>query len=87
MTASTLAWLTGRITLVRHSALMACINAVVTVVCAAWGWTTTAALSAASTAMYAWLWWHGGGGDGTKRRLKSWARRFQGVRRTAPSGA
>ena len=32
-------------------------------------------------------WWTGGGGDGTRRRLKSWARRFQGIRRTAPQGA
>lgn len=31
-----------------------------------------------------WLWWRKGGGDGTKRRLKSLARRFRGVRRTAP---
>ncbi|MDX3531185.1 hypothetical protein P1P75_33475 [Streptomyces sp. ID05-39B] len=30
--------------------------------------------------------WHGGGGDDMKRRLKRCARRFQGVRRTAPQG-
>lgn len=42
-------------------------------------------LSAAVAATSAFLWWHNGGGDGTKRRLKSWASRFQGVRRTAPS--
>ena len=32
----------------------------------------------------AWRWWKSGGGDGTKRRLKSWARKFSGARRTAP---
>lgn len=35
----------------------------------------------------AWVWWRDGGGDGTRRRLKEWASRFQGVRRTAPSHA
>lgn len=39
------------------------------------------------SAWCAYSWWHGGGGDGTRRRLKKWARRFQGVRRTAPSNA
>lgn len=33
----------------------------------------------------AWLWWKGGGGDGTRRRLRSLARVFRGVRRTAPT--
>jgi hypothetical protein len=33
----------------------------------------------------AWVWWNGGGGDGTKRRLRSAARVFRGVRRTAPA--
>ncbi|MGW2725645.1 hypothetical protein [Streptomyces sp. NPDC001492] len=42
---------------------------------------------AAVTAWCAYDWWHKGGGDGTRRRLKRWARRFQGVRRTAPQGA
>lgn len=32
----------------------------------------------------AWTWWKGGGGDGTRRRLRSLARVFRGVRRTAP---
>jgi hypothetical protein len=43
-----------------------------------------ACMHAALGAGAAWLWWHDGGGDGTKRRLKSWARKFRGVRRTAP---
>lgn len=87
MTASTLAWLTGRITLVSHSGLMASLNATCTVVCALAGWASVSYIAAASTALYGWTWWHGGGGDGPRRRLKSWLRRFQGARRTAPSGA
>lgn len=51
------------------------------------GITYMASAFAALGAVNAWIWWHGGGGDDTKRRLKSWARRFQGVRRTAPSRA
>lgn len=41
-------------------------------------------VSAALCAYSAWSWWRSGGGDGTKRRLKSWARKFRGVRRAAP---
>jgi hypothetical protein len=44
-----------------------------------------AALTAASCAIWAWLWWNNGGGDDTKRRLRAWVRRFRGVRRTAPA--
>lgn len=44
-----------------------------------------ACLNACLGAYAAWLWWQSGGGDGTKRRLKSWARKFRGVRRTAPA--
>ncbi len=51
------------------------------------GWTSNVYLHAVFAAWMAWAWWHSGGGDGTRRRLKSWARRFQGVRRTAPQGA
>jgi hypothetical protein len=51
------------------------------------GWTSTLYMTAAGAALFGWLWWHSGGGDGTRRRLKSWARRFEGVRRTAPQGA
>jgi hypothetical protein len=41
--------------------------------------------TAVFTAYYLWVWWtKGGGGDRTKKRLKKWARKFQGVRRTAP---
>lgn len=42
----------------------------------------------ANAAMAGWCaydWWNSGGGDGTRRRLRSWARRFRAVRRTAPS--
>jgi len=44
----------------------------------------TACAASAVCAYAAWKWWKSGGGDGTKRRLKSWARKFRGVRRTAP---
>ncbi|MEV5915770.1 hypothetical protein AB0M00_43670 [Streptomyces chartreusis] len=50
------------------------------------GWTSNVYLHAALGAWSAWNWWHSGGGDDTKRRLKSWAGRFHGVRRTAPQG-
>ncbi|MEL3944836.1 hypothetical protein [Streptomyces sp. LNU-CPARS28] len=46
-----------------------------------------AVFDTAVCAYFAWCWWHGGGGDGTRRRLRSWARRFRGVRRTAPAGS
>ncbi|WP_329474176.1 hypothetical protein OIE75_41040 (plasmid) [Streptomyces sp. NBC_01723] len=49
--------------------------------------TVSAGMGAGFTTVFGWLWWKGGGGDNTKRRLKSWASRFQGVRRTAPSHA
>ncbi|MGV2914664.1 hypothetical protein [Streptomyces alfalfae] len=42
---------------------------------------------AAGAAYHGWQWWNSGGGDDTKRRMKRWGRRFQGVRRTAPQGA
>jgi hypothetical protein len=51
------------------------------------GWTTNVYISAVVAALMGWEWWNSGGGDDTKRRLKSLARRFQGVRRTAPQGA
>ncbi|MEU8760686.1 hypothetical protein [Streptomyces sp. NPDC048659] len=46
-----------------------------------------AGVFAGVAAYFAWLWWHSGGGDDTKRRLRSWARAFTPVRRTAPIGA
>ncbi|MFD8901275.1 hypothetical protein [Streptomyces ardesiacus] len=51
------------------------------------GNTVAASISAGAAACFAWMWWNGGGGDGTKRRVRKWARRFRGVRRTAPAGA
>jgi hypothetical protein len=50
------------------------------------GSTTLASISAAVMALSLWQWWNSGGGDDTKRRLRKWARKFQGVRRTAPAG-
>ncbi|MFF9238426.1 hypothetical protein ACF1AY_16040 [Streptomyces sp. NPDC014776] len=46
-----------------------------------------ALFDAAASAVYAWRWWHGGGGDNTRRRLRQLRRRFQAVRRTAPTTA
>lgn len=42
-------------------------------------------VAAATAAVNAYQWWRSGGGDGTRRRLKQWAGRFHGVRRTAPN--
>jgi hypothetical protein len=41
-------------------------------------------INAAGFALSVWLWWRDGGGDDTKRRLRRWARKCEGVRRTAP---
>lgn len=87
MTGSMFAWQTGRITFTNHCGAMAVLGAVGIVACAFFEWSLNGYLMAASTALHAWSWWHGGGGDGTRRRFKSWARRFQGVRRTAPAAA
>jgi hypothetical protein len=38
-------------------------------------------INAAAFAVSAWLWWHDGGDD-TKRRLRVWATRSRGTRRT-----
>ena len=79
--------LAGRIAVKQHAATMVILNVVSGVVSAVNGWTEDLYISTACTALFAYVWWHNGGGDGTRRRLKSWARRFQGVRRTAPSHA
>ncbi|MGQ5606200.1 hypothetical protein [Streptomyces sp. EKS3.2] len=47
---------------------------------------TMAGLCAGAAALSLWMWWNGCGGDGTRRRLRKLARRFRGVRRTAPAG-
>jgi len=44
-----------------------------------------ASINAASLAAALYGWWQNGGGDDTKRRLRKWARKFEGVRRTAPA--
>lgn len=46
-----------------------------------------ALVDTAACAFFAYQWWTGGGDDDTKRRLRRWARRFEGVRRTAPGAA
>lgn len=44
----------------------------------------SAVLNGAMAAMGLYQWWHGGGGDGTRRLLREFRRRFVGIRRTAP---
>jgi hypothetical protein len=75
-----------QITTRQYNAYSAISSAVAGVVAAFLGWTVVAYIAAVAAALAAWLWWHGGGGDDTKRRLRSWAARFHGVRRTAPQG-
>ncbi len=87
MAVTSLLQMSRRIPVRRYAGTMAILNALAGVLCAVNGWTSNVYLMAAATALFAWLWWHSGGGDGTRRRLKSWAGRFQGVRRTAPQGA
>ena len=76
-----------RITVRQYAGWMAVAYLPVSVLSAVNGWRSILYLCAGATALFVWLWWHSGGGDGTKRRLKRWAVRFQGVRRTAPQGA
>lgn len=49
--------------------------------------TVYTAMNVAVMIWYGMDWWRNGGGDGTKRRLKKVAKKFEGVRRTAPQGA
>lgn len=80
-----LASMFGRISKTQSSGIIAlgCIPSIVAFVLD--GTTSAASVFAALGAINAWIWWQGGGGDGTRRRLRSWASRFRGVRRTAPS--
>ena len=87
ITTVTILMLTGRITVRQYAGWMATTYALSGVLCAVARWTTVLYLDAGGVALFVWLWWNSGGGDDTKRRLKRWARRFQGVRRTAPQGA
>lgn len=66
-------------------ALVASTNCVGLIVSVAVHNQITASINAASTAIAAYMWWRDGGGDDTKRRLRRWARKFHGVRRTAPA--
>lgn len=79
--------LSGRISSKQYAGWMALWNVGAGVLSAVCGWRLTLYLNAGFAAWHAWVWWSSGGGDGIRRRLKSWARRFQGVRRTAPSHA
>ena len=76
-----------RITSQQYNAYSFIASTVAGVVSAYQGWTVALYMAAVAAALSAWAWWHGGGGDGTRRRLKLWAGRFRGVRRTAPQGA
>jgi CHASE2 domain-containing sensor protein len=66
--------------------LMAIANAVNLIAAILTGRTGLASYLAGAFALSVWMWWNSGGGDGTKRRLRSLDRKFQGVRRTAPAG-
>jgi hypothetical protein len=87
LTAITLLYLAGRITVKQYAGWMTIVYTVAGVLAIAAGWQSTSYIIAGGTALFARLWWHSGGGAGTRRRLKSWASRFRGVRRTAPQGA
>jgi hypothetical protein len=82
-----LLWLGGRLTERQYAGGMVVSHIAAGVLCAAARWTTNLYLVAGGTALFTWIWWNSRGGDGTRRRLKRWAGRFQGVRRTAPQGA
>ena len=85
ITVVTLLWMSGRLTTRQYAGWMSIAYALAGVLCFINRWTDVACMAAACTARFVWLWWSSGGGDDTKHRLKSWGRRFQGVRRTAPS--
>ncbi|MFJ8727702.1 hypothetical protein [Streptomyces sp. NPDC093269] len=78
---------TKRISRLHYNALLVISNTLFGIGYALSGRSFAVCVHAALAAFSAWMWWHDGGGDGTKRRLKKWASRFQGVRRTAPSHA
>jgi hypothetical protein len=78
---------TGRLSRVHSTGLLVIANTLFGVGNAMSGESLWVCVNAAAAALSAWSWWNSGGGDGTKRRLKQWGRRFQGVRRTAPSHA
>jgi hypothetical protein len=73
-----------------HRPFMACCaltNALNLIACVIADQTGAAGFLAGALALSLWSWWNAGGGDGTKRRLRSWGRKFRGVRRTAPVGS
>ena len=86
LTVITLLGLSGRITVRQYAGWMAVLYGVGGILTAVAGWSSVVYMFAAGEALFVWLWWHSGGGDGTRRRLRSLAGRFQGVRRTAPQG-
>ena len=76
----------GHITTRTFMACCALTNALNLTICVIVHQTGAAGYLAGALALSLWAWWNAGGGDGTRRRLRSWARKFQGVRRTAPAG-
>lgn len=76
---------TGRIAPVTFMGWFAVVNAILALANVLIDSPALASFHAAVGALAAWLWRKGGGGDGTRRRLKRWVRRFEGVRRTAPA--
>ncbi|MFH9144914.1 hypothetical protein ACH4LN_32010 [Streptomyces albus] len=85
--AAVLAFLAGRIAPGGFHAVMAFLAGLGAVLAVWCHWTVTADVCAGCTAVHAWRWWSRGGGDGIRRRLKCWARRFEGTRRASPSHA
>jgi len=78
------AWITGRIRSHESAGLDAIGEGMLSIVAIRAGEHFWAVWFAALCVLSARTWWRGGGGDGTKRRLRSLRRAFQGVRRTAP---
>lgn len=77
----------GRISAKTAAGLFALVSGGVALVAIHEGDHLGAVLNSAVCAWHTWRWWNGGGGDDTKRRLRSAAKRFEPVRRTAPVGA
>jgi apolipoprotein N-acyltransferase len=78
---------TGRLPYWRSSGLYALANALCLLADVLAHDRVIAPVNGAVCVWAAFAWWKGGGGDGTKRRLRSLARKFTPTRRTAPAMA
>jgi hypothetical protein len=79
--------LTKRIPLHRVCGLLGVSNGLISIQSIREGHVLVALLHGAVCAGCFYAWWHGGGGDDTRRKLRQFRRRFEGVRRTAPTAA